>query len=357
MISFEASVEDLFQVFTVVGIASILEDMAEETARFWWDEDSVAHVDCGGLDIDGAAALVRQHASEHGAESWLGERSDAGGSSRATLSPRVGRFKTSESLQQWQASRWNALDKITPEKILDWRLLGALGEPAYWYLGKTPINPDYGASVWEMCTRNGGRNFVQHRLGPLGDVVAGAKRDITSVARGIAGQEIIDEHGKNSPQSRTPTGLRSPGPTDNAAAWCALWGLSTMPTRHIAPTRKTFTPRSHSAGTFWEAKQWWFTVPIPTRAITLSRFRAVTRSAALNDFGRQMQSQLGQPERGMFAAGPTDSINGRWLSNHGIGGVTLAFKFFSDNANSPEPWAVPVSFETTTESGPKHAAH
>lgn len=78
-----------------------------------------------------------------------------------------------------------------------------------------------------MQPRNQGSEFVGTRLRKLAATVA--QRDTAKILAGLTGQSVDDELGENSPGSRTATGLASPGPADNALAWCALWGISQFP--------------------------------------------------------------------------------------------------------------------------------
>src|SRR5690606_8685909 len=75
--------------------------------------------------------------------------------------------------------------------------------------------------------RNRGSEIVGTRLRTLAAKVA--DRSPQAVASGLRGTVVRDEAGNDEPDSRTPTGLAPPGPTYNALAWCALWGISQFP--------------------------------------------------------------------------------------------------------------------------------
>ncbi len=139
-------------------------------------------------------------------------------------------FRRSGTWQLVQQSRWEVLDELTTagHHWLDLRFLAALGEPCYWSFNrKGDALQDDGASRLEMQPRNQGSEFVGTRLRKLAATVA--QRDAAKILAGLTGQSVDDELGDNTPGSRTATGLASPGPTDNALAWCALWGISQFP--------------------------------------------------------------------------------------------------------------------------------
>ena len=148
---------------------------------------------------------------------------------KALMSPRLSVFADQGTWDLVQRSRHDALDRIAAASgWLDLRFLAALGEPCYWsYTLKGEPLQDDGASRFEMQPRNQGSEFVGTRLRKLAATVA--QRDAAKVLAGLTGQSVDDELGDNSPGSRTATGLAGPGPTDNALAWCALWGISQFP--------------------------------------------------------------------------------------------------------------------------------
>jgi CRISPR-associated protein Csb3 len=78
-----------------------------------------------------------------------------------------------------------------------------------------------------MQPRNQGSEFVGNRLRKLASSVA--QRDHAAILAGLAGDSVEDEIANNASDSRTATGLAGLGPTDNALAWCALWGISQFP--------------------------------------------------------------------------------------------------------------------------------
>ncbi len=346
MISIKSDVNDLLQVFAAYGLATILEDFSDNCAELWWDSDGMVNISCGGISLKQASKAIKEYAESSAASPWLTARSLLSGSKRATLSPRVGRLSDTDSHRVFQSDRRSVIDEIAVTDRAAWHLVGALGEPSYWWVLNDPTNPDYGASPWEMKTRNRGEEFIQNRLSLLAQRVA--ERTVEEIESGLDGRTAIDEAGKNLLNSRTPTGLRAPGPTDNAVAWCALIGLGLMPVRPVAPSTRSPRPRSIAAGVA-QLKLGldfitWFIVPIPTQPITLSRLRTVVRSEALAQFARGAIALLHADDGREMLGGHEGA---EWLTDHGIGGVTVARKHFTDNPNAPESWAVPIGFEAT----------
>lgn len=357
MIEVETDVGDLFTHFVAIGLASILEDRLGTVATIEWADQRHVILRCGDVDLEKAATVVHNHAADHArGNSWVVATAELGDKTRGVLSPRVTRFadpvaKDARALwEQWQSERRSVIDAVAWESWLDFRFIGALGEPSYWQRldRNRTFNPDLGASLWEMKTRNKGEEFVQNRLGPLARAVAA--RSIDQVAQGLSGDRLVDEAGKNSLDSRTPTGLRAPGPADNAQAWCALWGLNAMPTRPVAPTATRGQSRSHTAGAIdFGGGKVLFAVPVPIRPVTLARFRAVARSAALSRFviGREQETVPSKDGTKKLERDAQTSSAAAWLTSHGIGGVAVAERYTSGNPNAPEHWARRARYEAT----------
>lgn len=329
-----------------MGWRRFFEAETGDCARLWWSDTSdEATVDCGGLSTADAAEIVRAHAARHsGVESWVQAAGDFSGSDRGALSPRVGR-PTDDVWPRWQRVRHGAINTISPEAVADSRFVGGLGEPAYWGIGRDPINPDFGASQWEMKTRNRGEDFVRNRLSLLAARVA--QREPQAIAEGLTGERLVDEVGKGAADSRTPTGLRPPGPADNAMAWCALWGLSAFPVRPVAPTPANERPRSRTAGAWRGSRSTWVAVPVSSEPVTLARLRSVIRSAALRRVANSVLPAAERPTRSIQpeVEEARVAVDRAWLTQHRVAGVTVGRKVFTDNPNAPEPWIESVYFE------------
>ena len=348
MIRVPSDTNDFFDLFFVIGLSQILEAAAGAPVALHWDALSPDAVIEGAGDLTEAAGLVHEHARRHaGTETWVGAVGDQEGRTRGVLSPRVGRFGDAAAWRHWQAERHRVIDTIAPEDGADLRFVGGLGEPAYWCVGRTGPQPERGASEWEMKTRNRGEEFVQNRLHDLARRVSA--RDAKAVESGLLGATTVDEAGKNSVTSRTPTGLRPPGITDNARAWCALWGLSAFPVRPVAPTATVTAPYSRTAAAPREPGARLVGVPVVSAPVTLASYRAIVRGAHL----AEVTSHAARNVLGVQGDNDAPDVNvGKtWLRAHRVEGVTVGRKVFSDNANAPEPWLEFLTFESVADGG------
>lgn len=215
------------------GLGAILEEVGVPSLRISWTAGMApkGRVETDDVDEPTIADLVRSHAARHAANSWVQTDVTLGGKPRGLMSPRLAVFVDDPVLRhQVFSERQNVLDDLTrAQAILDMRLLAALGEPSYWSRSRQdqPLQDD-GASRLEMQPRNHGSEFVGSRLRKLATTVA--RRDPDAVLSGLTGQSLHDEAGGDKLDSRTGTGFTTPGPVDNAVAWCALWGISQLPT-------------------------------------------------------------------------------------------------------------------------------
>lgn len=337
----EVDQTDAFSLLAAMGLAAIL-DSACVGVRLRWITPTTVEVSAGDLSDDEIAAIVRFHAEQRATNSWVTTVGEIDGAKRAPLSPRIGTPAQQESWISLQTQRHAAIDAISPEHHLDLRFVGSLGEPAYWAIGKDRTFVDYGASAWEMKTRNRGEEFVQNRLAHLAQVVS--KRTPEGVRDGLTGVLVRDEAGKDSLTSRTPTGLRAPGPADNARAWCALWGISFFPVRPMMAASPRYPRRSRTAGTVYEQRAAWFAIPRFGRRVTMARVRSVARSAELLDVVRGEAAEQDADATSSMSA--SDSARA-WLRRHGVVGLSLFRQVKSDNINAPEPWLLPGRYVST----------
>jgi len=224
--------------FALYGLAAILEDENGQSVRLCWTDeaDPKPQLDAE-LEPGEVAAAVHRHATRCASpESWLGVRFDAGDRHLAAFSPRVATPSTPSAWHHLQETRHAGLDAVAAAgSELDLRMIGALGEPAYWPLehkstrgvAKSEDKSDGGASRWEMKTRNRGAEFVGNRLLPLAHVVA--SRTIDGVRSGLVGQTIRDEAGNDKPDSRSGTGFTRPGPGRQRAGVVRPLGHQSIP--------------------------------------------------------------------------------------------------------------------------------
>jgi len=279
----------LLSHLALYGLGAILESGGVRDVRFGWTGAANPRpwISVASADDIAVAELVLSHAKSHNAEkSWV--RRDVtvdvktqGTVKKATMalmSPRLSQFAGPSAWELVQQSRWEVLDElIAGHRWLELRFLAALGEPCYWSFNKKgESQQDDGASRLEMQPRNRGSEFVGTRLRKLADTVA--RRDAAKVLAGLTGESADDELGGNSPDSRTATGLASPGPADNALAWCALWGISQFPlAMRINRTAQT-------SGHFSRDRKEWFYVPMWQGAWRPARLRSVLASRELRAF-------------------------------------------------------------------------
>jgi len=267
----------------MVGLAAILHDRTGVDVRICWIESNglTAQVDVPDLTAHEIAAVIGEHAAECAKpDSWVSQDLDHEGRLTAVYSPRI---KPASSKEQWarlQKQRHEGIDRIQHDGggRLDLRFVHALGEPAYWRSAPNGPRPDEGASRWEMKTRNRGEEFVGNRLRLLAAAVG--DRDNELILQGLTGAAVRDECGKNARDSRTSTGLTRPRSTDNAVAWCALWGIAQFPIIQQVDRRSATAgyleasrrePRHDAA----------MIIPMPIRPMVPARFRTLVRGPEL----------------------------------------------------------------------------
>ena len=93
------------------------------------------------------------------------------------------------------------------------------------------------------------------RLRKLAESVSARKPP--DVLAGLRGTLVRDEIGQDQVTSRTGTGFCNPGPVDNAVAWCALWGISQLPSTPRVGRRAV----TISSGHLGRPRQEWSTSP------------------------------------------------------------------------------------------------
>ncbi|MGH3825566.1 MAG: hypothetical protein ACRDQX_00095 [Pseudonocardiaceae bacterium] len=221
----------LLSHLALFGLGAILEQAGANPSLGWTGgmqpRPMVDSATCTPTEV---AVAVRAHAAVCAEPtSWVnGTLPDNKGKLRGVMSPRLTTLTIPEGWRGLEKCRNDTLDHVTAQQAeLDLRMLGALGRPAYWRVYQRQRRQDDGASRWEMQARNQGSEFVGTKLAPLARAVAA--RSEHQVHDGLTGITPVDEINHGKADSRTATGLAAPGPTDNALAWCALWGLSQLP--------------------------------------------------------------------------------------------------------------------------------
>ncbi|TVS77666.1 hypothetical protein [Mycobacterium helveticum] len=318
------SVTSALTHFALFGLGGICEAELGVSARVWWTDERIPRpqLDVGREPQFIADSVHRHAAGRTSPDSWLALRIEHERKTTAAFSPRIKAPSSPAAWRYLQSARHTALDRLVASRaLLDLRMIGALGEPAYWLVDRTP---DGGASRWEMKTRNRGEEFVGNRLAPLAGYVAA--RQVDEILSGLKGATVNDEAGGNQPESRTATGFARPGPVDNVLAWCALWGIAQFPvvphTREQSGTAGTNVPSRRTNPTF-------VFLPVPTRPITLARLRTVVAS-------RQLAVAAADPQ----AVSALDEIavgnSRKWLGDRRIRALVRFPVFVSDNPSAPE---------------------
>lgn len=347
---------------TMMGLAAILEDAGAQNVRVGWTDEmqSRPRVSAEGVDLEAAAAIVRDHARDHAsAPSWVAASLEVEGADGlkvvGLMSPRMTKLPDVDSptgLATWSLvsrSRQVCIDALHASSArLDLALLGSLGAPSYWNRSKKnePLQ-DYGASRWEMKTRNRGEDFVRNRLHLL--AVDVGQRDALSIKDGLTGAITRDIDGKADADSRTATGMAGPGPADSAAAWCALWGISQLP---VIPYVVGNAPRlmpSRSAGHLPRRRhRGWFYLPMPISPMAMPRLRSILSSAPLRDFA-QLGLEDAMRDIDIDRRGADLELERRthreWLCDRGVAAVARFELTASSNLSAPELRALDGSIE------------
>lgn len=321
------AIDSALSHLVLVGLAAILEDRTGSRPRIRWTEDWPARpVLSAGMPSDEIFEAVRRHAHAHGEPGcWMSLRVSGGPrNGNGMFTPRATALTTTGQWQDYLSQRRAALDDLmSPGQVavehpaaggfrpLDAAMLVALGESAWWLFGAKSRLPDDGASRWEMKTRNRGEEFIRDRLSHLARAVA--TRTGNQVGAGLTGAQVTDEAGRNAPNSRSATGLTTPGPTDNALAWCALWGIASAPTIPRAAQDPLSRGMSQTPGT-WPRDRTHpthYAVPVFTTPTTIGRWGAVLTSRSFDEVVRATPS------------GEVDEAPRRWLAQQGVRAVAV----------------------------------
>ena len=319
----------LLSHLALYGLAAILESGGITGLRAGWNDSGDRRPYVTGPDLTGerAAEAVSRHAGQAADRgSWLHRSITLEGSPRALMSPRLTRFGDETTWRQAQEDRHKVLDSLTDQgRWLDLMFLAALGEPCYWVTNRQgAIQQDSAASKFEMQSRNNGSEFVSNKLRKLADAIAA--RTAEQILSGLLGDSVRDEAGGDAADSHTATGLATPGPTDNALAWCALWGISQL------PLAMRIRGMAVTTGHLGRGRQEFFYVPIWQSPWRLSRLRAmlastklrVAASSGVDHIGRL----VGNPPPGAIVPSTVPMHTGseitaarHWLAERGTDGV------------------------------------
>ncbi|WP_144009202.1 hypothetical protein [Enemella evansiae] len=323
--------ESALSHLALFGAAAILEDAGDHEVRVHWQATMAPQPTLTTrFTSTEVGQVIRQHA-RNAANGWVGQTFSNQGRMTGTLSPRMTAPASTEAWQALQQAR-EELTRDASLSRLDQRMIASLGEPGYWcYTAKREARPDWSASPWEMKTRNRGEEFVQNRLAKLARSV-GARTE-SDVLAGLTGALVRDEAGKDAIDSRTPTGLTPPRRTDNALAWCALWGIAQTTVRPRTRTQSpasNFQNRSYASGVVrWKGRTV-MALPVFDRPTRMAVLRGVLR-------GDQLQRVAAVNVDDAWPELITDDAI-QWLASRGCGAIMTFNQFVSDNTKAPEQW-------------------
>lgn len=304
--------------FAMIGLAEILREAGARRIRLWWQDSSRAEptVSWDGPD---AAEAVLAHARRHeSSNSWVQAKIDFSANKKRNLglfSPRLPIPQETSEIQRLEDLREYYLgSELT---FLDHLMISNLGEPGYWIFDRNARRPDNSASRWEMKTRNRGEEFIGNRLSQLAGFVT--QRDRNSIEAGLTGREVSDALGKNKPDSRTATGLTPPGPTDNALAWCGLWGISGFT---LIPSTGANISATAGASPQQKLHPRHLLIPISGKPMTPSAWRALMASRAVINIKSE--------------DAPSATAASDYLKSRGIIGICTFPVYTTNNPSAPE---------------------
>lgn len=318
-------VHALLSHLALYGLGAILDNAGVADVRVSWGSGMQPLPRVTGQAVSSPVVdqVVGAHARAHAADpSWVQRDIALKGKDRGLMSPRITPIAEAETWKRLRMGRNHQLDQLTGSHAWqDLRFLAALGEPCYWSHNRQgdPLQDD-GASRLEMQPRNQGSEFIGTRLRKLAAAVAA--RAPGAVGGGIEGTESVDEIGAGKVDSRTPTGLASPGPTDNALAWCAMWGIAQL------PSAARVNATALTSGHLGRSRSEWFYMPVWEAPWRPARLRSVLASRQLRD-----AAATGLPDR--WTVDAVREMKARtWLATRGVIGVVRfpIQRFGSDSA-------------------------
>ncbi|SDX98237.1 CRISPR-associated protein Csb3 [Geodermatophilus africanus] len=276
----------LFTHAVLWGAASIAATV-HKGVRLGWTRGLSPTAIVYGIAPNELAAAVRQRALRSIEPSHWIQTAQPHDRTRALFSPRIKALPDAAAWTAMRLVREEQVDRLAGQRAtLDLRLLSALGEPSWWHHNRGKPRQDDSASRLEMQPRNQGSEFVGTLLRKLAAAVAA--RSEAEVAAGLTGVTRTDEAGKDEPGSRSAGNLRPPGPTDNALAWVAMWGLASVPVAHQIHTPShtaAYLASSRNTQVHEDRKADHVVVPLWTDRWTVGRLRGVLASRALTGRG------------------------------------------------------------------------
>lgn len=280
------SVRSALTHFALYGLADIIEQAGGQARLGWTDEGQPRGRVLSSLDAEEIATAVLTIARRDRDATWVNADVDTGGRVPvAAFSPRVKTPSVTDRpgwrrLQRTRHAALDELDVVNAASTL--RLIDALGEPSHWHMGQQNLEPDRGASRWEMKTRNRGEEFISHRYRPLCHEVADWPTE--HIIQGLTGEKLRDPLGKDRDTSRSSSGLTTPGPADNAMVYCALRGIAQFPLGHRGTAGRWGTPVNATPGVWPNEVTHPRNMALPALVgeVTPARLRAILVSAQMD---------------------------------------------------------------------------
>lgn len=262
------------------GLADIMQEAKAEHVGIWWEDGPEPAPMVSWEGTDPVTAVIRHLKRHADPDSWVQQLHNHDGREVGLFSPRIAAAKDATGWKSLVDARRAFLDSGLSN--LDLRMIGALGEPAYWVMDQRDGQPDSGATRWEMIVRTGGSEFIGQRLAPLATALVERSQD--DIQQSLRGEHLHDVNRKR--ESRTPTGFTVPQQVDAVLAWCALWGMTvSVP---VPQSPKNGRAHSQTPGTWPRNKVHPEThiLPVWASPVSVGKVRSVIRSVELDAFAR-----------------------------------------------------------------------
>lgn len=337
----QGSVRDLFSHMKMLGLATIVssyrfdkENNSFSPVAVWWESPDAMVLSSATRDIsvDEAAECVRAYLDDLiEGEEVVQRMVSVGGKDHSPLSPRIAKSFSDQEWLSYRAVRQSIIDYSEREVPLFGSLVNALGFPAYWSEtldeSKGKLNLDLGASLWEMAPRNQGSEFMKNKY--FKHVRACEQLSVQDIGDRIRG-EVLDSRN----ELRNASGLRAPAHLDVLLSFVALSGIELFPTRPITVGRVGSASTAATTQRVGGRKQTFFVLPIVDRAVTLEKYSAICRNAAMyrvaNETIRNSQSTALD-----VSIAPSRS----WLLSHGVSHLAVFHRFVGGTPSCPEYYA------------------
>lgn len=299
-------VSDLYCHMLLVGIAEIVSLQQDQCdpVTFGWEnpETMVLKSLTGDLDAETIAEHVHRYITLTIEElPTIGQQMQVDKGKHSPLLSYIPALKP-ERLKEQMGMRQQITDAVFDIDPLFIQLAGSFGLPSYWFKGSSKIT-DFGKakSHWEMAPSNRGSDFLQKYFKLAGALSVLPEEEIANRLHGAAQIPL-----KEDKEERNTNGLHAPGATDALLSWIALHGIALFGVRptttghHGAITVGTLTAEGK------DGTKTFFTLPVTSKPVTLSKYRAICRSSAIAEIAA---GYLGHKS-------PAKAIS--WMNSNGI---------------------------------------